>query len=203
MPKPPRSDEKRFDPVADRELWRKVVAGVQPLKGKTAKRAGWKTETFPPPQVADQPLPRRDEKPAAVPPPLPKPAPGSPIEDLEVGKAVGVDKRTLARLRRGLLPVEARIDLHNMTQEQAHRALIGFLAAAQNRGKRCVLVITGKGLRTPCGPVGVLKNAVPRWLNDPAQRSRIIAITHAPPNMGGEGALLILLKRIRRDRDGK
>ncbi|HEV2550387.1 MAG TPA: Smr/MutS family protein [Stellaceae bacterium] len=107
----------------------------------------------------------------------------------------GLDRRTAERLRQGALPIEARLDLHGMTQEEAHRALDAFLARAAAAGKRCVLVITGKGGRSSGD--GVLRAAVPRWLNEPPNRARLLAFVLAQPPHGGAGALYILLKRRR------
>jgi DNA-nicking Smr family endonuclease len=90
---------------------------------------------------------------------------------------------------------DGQIDLHRLSQEQAHKALNHFLRTAQEAGWRCVLVITGKGYRS--GSVGILKLAVPRWLNLPENRSRILAISHATPADGGDGALYVLLRRTR------
>jgi DNA-nicking Smr family endonuclease len=95
------------------------------------------------------------------------------------------------------MAVEGRLDLHGMTQAEAHPALTDFLAGAQDAGKRCVLVITGKGLR-PDGRAGVLRDAVPGWLNSPPNRRRILSFTPATPADGGTGALYILLKRLKR-----
>jgi DNA-nicking Smr family endonuclease len=107
------------------------------------------------------------------------------------------------RLKRGGIAPEAEIDLHHMTQAEAHARLSRFLGSAQASGRRCVLVITGKGYGTG-GTIGVLKSAVPRWLNEPELRARVLAIAHAPPERGGDGALMVLLKRPRpggRERD--
>jgi len=135
----------------------------------------------PPPDKADG-----APAPAAPPPPSPHRAPPA----LAPGRAPGVDRRTAERLRRGQLAIEARLDLHGMTRAEAHRALTGFLATAQESGRRVVLVITGKGQ-------GVLKDAVPRWLNEGATRARILLFAHAQPKHGGNGALYVLLKRLR------
>ena len=81
-----------------------------------------------------------------------------------------------------------------MTQTEAHRELIGFLTRAYGQGKRCVLVITGKGTRES-GEIGVLRRAVPGWLNAPPLKGLIHAFDHAARSHGGEGALYILLKR--------
>lgn len=98
------------------------------------------------------------------------------------------------------MPPEARIDLHLMTQEAAHRALTEFLAASQAAHRRSVLVITGKGFRD--GSVGVLKANVPRWLNEAPTRGLVLAFTHAAQADGGEGALYVLLRRRRAAKPG-
>ena len=110
------------------------------------------------------------------------------------GQAPGLEKRTQLRLRRGQVAIEARLDLHGMTQSQAHDQVYRFLECARNNGLRTVLVITGKGLRRD-GQIGVLRSAVPRWLNEPPLRDWIKAFDYAAPRDGGEGALYILLRR--------
>jgi DNA-nicking Smr family endonuclease len=171
----------------DKALWREVTQGVTPLR-----------------------RPPQGDAPTATPPPVPQPIAGRPrpvispaagatsrpVPELAPGSAPGIDQRLLNRLKRGLIPPETRIDLHAMTEEQAHRALTGFLAAAQAAGRRSVLVITGKGFRG-AGRVGVLKTNVPRWLNEEPTRGRVLAFTHATQADGGEGALYVLLRRLR------
>ena len=95
-----------------------------------------------------KPSPRAPSRPRPL--PLPRPVvPAKRAEPaIEHGRAAGVDRRSAERLRRGRLPVEARLDLHGYTQDQAHGALDHFLGEAQARGLRCVLVITGKGTTT-------------------------------------------------------
>ena len=108
----------------------------------------------------------------------------------------GVDRRSAERLRRGERRIDARLDLHGMTQDEAHRALDAFLARAEHAGWRCVLVITGKG-RPGTSAGGVLRAAVPRWLNEAPHRARLLAIAAAQPKDGGAGALYLLLRRRR------
>jgi DNA-nicking Smr family endonuclease len=89
--------------------------------------------------------------------------------------------------------VDATLDLHGHTQAQAHRELSAFLAGAQAAGKRCVVVVTGKGIGTEGG--GVLRAQVPRWLNEPENRPRVLAFDYAQPQHGGMGALYVLLRK--------
>ncbi len=180
-------------PVSRREadLLRHVMADVAPLPGReiAMPAAEPPAEPAPPPPVEPPPVTRPQ---AAAPA-----QPGAPrLPEIDPGSRAGVDKRTAMRLKRGQLSVEARMDLHGLTQEEAHRALSAFVQGSQAAGRRCVLVITGKGLR-PDGAVGVLRAAVPHWLNQAPLRERIVAFSHATPRDGGEGALYVLLKRKR------
>ena len=136
-----------------------------------------------------EPPPRRRSRaaehaarPAAHPPPA-------------LDRFAGIDRANAERLKRGLHKIEARLDLHGMTQAEAHRALADFIWASRDAGRRCVLVITGRGLG-PNGP-GVLKNAVPRWLEEPELRRHMLAIAPAQPQHGGPGATYLLLRRRR------
>ncbi|MCP5370443.1 MAG: Smr/MutS family protein [Hyphomicrobiales bacterium] len=164
------------------ELFRRAMGDVRPLKGEAGRPRHKKAER--PPKAVDgtKGVPR----PSAA-------APHKAAPPLEHGKAPGLDKRTALRMKRGKVVIDARIDLHGLTQDEAHRALNAFLAAAQDADRRCVLVITGKGSVRDGG--GVLRTNVPRWLNEPANRSRVNAFSHASPRDGGEGALYVMVKR--------
>jgi DNA-nicking Smr family endonuclease len=179
---------------SDRALWDEITREVRPLKRREPPQpvAPLKTAPAPAPATAVDARPRKPEPTLLSPPPVRVAL--APPPDLVPGVAGGVDKRTLAKLRRGQIPPESRIDLHSMTQSEAYAALGGFLASAQSAGKRCVLVITGKGYRSD-GAVGVLRTNVPHWLNQPVNRARILAFSYAVPPDGGEGALYVLLRR--------
>jgi DNA-nicking Smr family endonuclease len=99
------------------------------------------------------------------------------------------------RLKRGRLPIDATLDLHGLTQSEAHAAVQGFVARAAERGRRTLLIVTGKGRRDG---VGVLKSALPRWLNEAPVRDDILALAEARPEHGGSGAFYVLLRRRKR-----
>ena len=105
-------------------------------------------------------------------------------------------------MRRGQMDIEATLDLHGLTQAEAHRALGAFLHGSRSAGRRTVLVITGKGGGKDLGSgrggpgSGVLRDAVPRWLNEGPNRRIIRGFSHAAPKDGGQGALYVLLKRL-------
>lgn len=106
----------------------------------------------------------------------------------------GLDRRTAERLRRGDIPIERRLDLHGMTQADAHAALDHFVRRAWMDGKRMLLVITGKGA---AGTGGVLRNGIPRWLAAGENAVRVLRIESAQARHGGGGAYYVLLRRRR------
>lgn len=113
-----------------------------------------------------------------------------------------MDKKAFARMKRGKLRPEGRIDLHGMTLDKAQPALVRFVLSAQASGKRLVLVITGKGKPADHpGPIpvrhGVLKHQVPQWLSIPPLAQAVLQINPAHFSHGGAGALYVYLRRGR------
>jgi len=169
----------------EKALWRAAMRDVRPLRK--------------PPEASAAPAPpeapgesRKPPRPA--PAPSPSPRPPSPPPDLEHGRAAGLDRRSAERLRRGRIPIDGRLDLHGLTQAAAAERLAEFIAGGQMAGKRCLLVITGKGLARGGG---ILREQVPRWLNQPPNRDRVLAFDYAQAQHGGMGAIYVLLKRRR------
>ncbi len=151
----------------DEALWRRATRDVAPLAGRRAGAA------------ADARTGAAAASEAAAP-----------------RQAAGLDRRQARRLRRGETAIDGRLDLHGMTREEARGALTGFLAAAQGRGWRCVLVITGKGQREPLGERrSVLRAALPRWLDEAPNRERVLRCEAARPRHGGDGAFYVLLRK--------
>jgi DNA-nicking Smr family endonuclease len=117
-------------------------------------------------------------------------------------KSSGLDGNTAEKLKRGQLTPGARIDLHGMTEAEAHAALLSFLAGAQARGVRLALVITGvgnpkhhDGAEWMRKPHGVLKEMVPRWLNEKEFAALISGSGPSHRRHGGEGALYVYLRK--------
>ncbi len=158
----------------ERFLWSEAMRDVKPLRGRE-------------PAILSPPLQAPAETPCVV--------KADQLPGLD--RFSGVDRASAERLKRGLHPIEGRLDLHGMTQAEAHRALAGFVHNSRDAGRRCVLVITGRGFG-PTGP-GILKLAVPRWLEEAGLRRHIVAVAPAQPRDGGAGALYLLLRRHRRE----
>jgi DNA-nicking Smr family endonuclease len=168
----------------ERALWEHVARQVKPLRkkprvGKTAAAA-----SEPPPM-----------KPAPSPRPIPSsaaPKPGKPA----VPPLAPLGRRERARLSRGRSEIDARLDLHGMTQTRAHRTLLGFLQRAHHDGLTFVLVITGKGV-VGDNERGVLRRQVPQWLSLPEFRALVVGFEEAHIGHGGEGALYVRIRRAR------
>ncbi len=158
----------------EQRLWRSVARSVTPMGGDTADREE--------PQAAARP------RIAAAAAALPATTPVAPP------RLAPIDRRARQKLSRGRDAIDARLDLHGLTQAQAHAALARFLRKAQTDGARYVLVVTGKG-RDPDG--GVLRRQVPLWLAQSEFRSLVVGFDTAHIGHGGEGALYVRVRRRR------
>jgi DNA-nicking Smr family endonuclease len=182
---PPRPQ--RLRRLSDEEiaLWTEVARSVARRRGATlptpSNPIGAAQAPAPPPILAEPPL-GRPVKPSA--PPL------APIE-----------RRLKRELARGRAAIDAALDLHGLTQAEAHQALRGFLRHSQAHGARLVIIVTGKG-----GPLGepdqwpnergVLRRLTPHWLREPDLRSVVLGFEEAGRAHGGSGALYVRLRRL-------
>jgi DNA-nicking Smr family endonuclease len=178
----------------DLEIWAAVARSIRPLHSRTRiapllPEAGPPASSPPAPQPAPPPAPltpfRLGERaPVARAQTAAPPAPAPPLR---------MDAAAFARMTRGKLSPEARIDLHGLTLAEAHAELAGFVLGAQMRGLRLVLVITGKGR----GGDGALRRQVPHWLRLPPLAPAVLQVTEAHARHGGAGALYVYLARRR------
>lgn len=118
-------------------------------------------------------------------------------EEYIEGARVGLDRRLVSDLRHGRFTVQAHLDLHGMTRGDAKEALSAFVREAARKGRRSVLVVHGRGLRSPGGEP-VLKRAVVGWLSHGSLSGHVLAFATARQVDGGGGAMYVLLRRERR-----
>ena len=190
----------------DLATWRAVARTARPLKPGTA-----------PGPEPPQPDPPTDTETASF-------EPHTPISPFRVGEAarsgppghdlsrppgprgaqpLRMDAKAFARLKRGKLTPERKIDLHGMTLAQAHPALTSFVMGAHRDRLRLVLVVTGKGRSggDEGGPIpsprGLLRHHVPGWLHQPPLRQIVLQVTDAHVRHGGSGAYYVYLARPR------
>lgn len=156
---------RRLEPE-ERKIWQKVARTVTPRRAGSAKA-----------------IPTRDEfaDMLRLPPERPQSTQGA-AQVLERNQ----DKKT----RRGRVNIDTKIDLHDMTQEQARKALRAAIIRASNRQHKCVLVVTGKGVRLD----GVLRRNFPSWIEAAEIRPLIASYAQAHIRHGGNGAWYVFLK---------
>ena len=174
----------------ERALWETVTRAVAPLRRRKAAKAKETVEVI---EVAAA-LAAKPARNAA------RSLPAAPIQRPGPPPLAPLGRRMRQKLARGSQDIDARIDLHGMTQADAHVALAHFLRRAQHNGARVVLVITGKGARPGADPHaerGVLKRQVPLWLEGAELRSLVIGFESATIGHGGAGALYVRVRRGR------
>ncbi len=177
-------DRRRVLSRDERVLWRTVTQSISPLRDMPLLAS----ELDEVADVAVPPVkPQRATKSAPVALKSPPPQPAPPLAPL--------GRRMRQRVARGREAIDARFDLHGLTQSEAHAELLRILRTASARGHRLVLVITGKGRRS--GEVGVLRRQVPQWLALPEFRSFVIGFEDAHIAHGGEGALYVRLRKLQ------
>jgi DNA-nicking Smr family endonuclease len=177
---------KRVLSEEERALWEGVARQTKPLRNKSRPVKGHGSE---PPSSVPPVKPSASPRPvaSAAKPVRPSTPPLAPL-----------GRRERSRLSRGKSEIDARLDLHGMTQAHAHHALLGFLQRAHRDGLTFVLVITGKG--TISGGEferGVLRRQVPHWLSLPEFRALVIGFEEAHIGHGGSGALYVRIRRSR------
>ena len=187
IPMPPR--RKRGLSEEDRALWESVAKQVKPLRKRPRvvkpQAASPESEA----DAASRPVTSSKAMPSPriIPASRPEPPPLAPI-----------GRRERSQLSRGRKEIDARLDLHGMTQIRAHRVLLTFLQRAHSDGLTFVLVITGKGkVGGAEAERGVLRRQVPQWLSLPEFRSLVVGFEEAHVGHGGEGALYVRVRRVR------
>ena len=178
-----RDGKRRLLSYDERVLWTMVTKSIDPMHGALPEVAAEDSQT-PGPAKPSRAKGVSGAPPVAA-PPVKRPPPLTPL-----------GRRARQRVARGRDAIDARFDLHGLTQAEAHAALTRFLRSASARGARLVLIITGKG-RTGDSERGVLRRQVPHWLALPELREFVIGFEEAHLAHGGEGALYVRLRRQR------
>jgi DNA-nicking Smr family endonuclease len=166
----------------ERVLWATVTKSIAPMRETAAGADEAKT------------APARPVMPVA------KPDRAAPVpSEKKLPPLAPLGRRMKKQVARGKQQIDGRLDLHGLTQSEAHGALLRFLRTASARDARLVLIITGKGAREGQSERGVLKRKVPQWLSLPEFRVLVVGFEDAHVAHGGEGALYV---RIRRTHGG-
>jgi DNA-nicking Smr family endonuclease len=192
-PAPPPPPPPAREPT-EHELFETAMTGVRPLErgpGIAAPR---------PPREAPQPFWHPDlEAVDALRALVSGDAPFdlSDTDEFIEGRVAGLDASVVRKLRRGEFAVQGHVDLHGLTRDEAKRSVELFLRASRNAGKRCVLVVHGRGLHSK-DQLPVLKDALRTWLSTARFARHVLAFATARPVDGGAGAVYVLLRRTGR-----
>jgi DNA-nicking Smr family endonuclease len=182
---------KRILSEEERALWESVTKHAKPLRGKKHRAAR-------PDAGSSDTKAQLAAKSAVTPPPSTLRASPPKIAKPAMPPLASLGRRERLQLSRGRKEIEARLDLHGMTQARAHRALLSFLQRAHLDGLTFVLIITGKG-KVGDGEAerGVLRRQVPQWLSQPEFRNLVVGFEAAHIGHGGEGALYVRVRRSK------
>jgi DNA-nicking Smr family endonuclease len=160
----------------ERVLWKGVTRSIAPLR----KPLAHEPDEAEPATAPSPPKPRVKSSPTIV-------VPAAPPKRVAPPPLAPLTRKAKKRIARGNHAIDGRLDLHGMTQAEAHDALFGFLRAKQTRGS------------DDNGGRGVLKRMVPMWLGMPDFRGLIVGFESAAIGHGGEGALYVSLRKDRGD----
>jgi DNA-nicking Smr family endonuclease len=184
---PPR--RRRTLSAEEHALWESVAKQIKPLRKRARALVPHADRPEKEPSVSVSAKVARPQPAATIAAPLQKKPMTPPLAPL--------GRRERAHLSKGKKEIEARLDLHGMTQARAHRALAGFLHRAHGDGLTFVLVITGKGKIGAESERGVLRRQVPEWLSQPEFRMLVVGFEEAHVGHGGAGALYVRIRRSR------
>jgi len=191
-PQPPASTAPaRAREASDDELWSAAVAGVERIE--QGHGAAGPRQPSPPSDVFWHPdLEALQALEALVSGEAPFDL--SDTDEYIEGWVPGLDSAIVRRLRRGEFAVQGHIDLHGMTRDQAKATVDAFLKQARSAGKRCVLLVHGRGIHSK-DQVPILKEALKHWLATARFGRHVLAFATAQPTDGGAGAVYVLLRR--------
>ncbi len=176
------------------ELWSRATAGVRPVKDPRGS-AGPRLPPSSPDVFHHPDFDALRELEALVSGEAPFDL--SDSDEFIEGKVSGLDPAIVRRLRTGDYAVQGHIDLHGMTREEARGAVDRFLRRSRGQGKRCVLVVHGRGMHSR-DQMPVLKEALRTWLATARFGRHVLAFASARPADGGAGAVYVLLRRAGR-----
>jgi DNA-nicking Smr family endonuclease len=191
-PKAPEPPPRRRETLSEEEMWSLATEGADPLQDRSARiRPGPQPLSIAPARL-DPDLEAYDELRALVSGVAPFDI--ADTDEFIEGHVRGLDPHVVRRLKRGELALQAHVDLHGLLKEEAKTELESFLAKSRQQGRRCVLVVHGRGLHSK-DQVPVLKEALKRWMRTDRFARHVLAFSTARPHDGGAGAVYVLLKK--------
>ncbi len=189
----PRDDESHTPPLEE-NTWHQAVQDVTPLspREKIHFKEPKRTENTPSNTPSTLPFKPHATRQETRPPQKER----APHTVPAIGDMTALDRQTAKQFAAGNISPNKVLDLHGMTQSEAHQQIQAMLQHAHQQQWRSVHIITGKGSATPGGR-GVLRQAVPQWLQQHQAPPIIRAISYLPPAKGGDGVIALYFARVR------
>ena len=194
-PPPAPKPRQQGRPLTEDEEWRSAIDGAAPLLDRSAAVRPALQPIAHAVDPLDPELAAYDELRALV--EGEQPFDLSNTDEFIEGSARGLDPRIVKRLKKGEMSVQAHLDLHGLVRAEAKIELEKFLTGARSEGKRCVLVVHGRGLHSK-DQLPVLKEAIRVWITMGRIAQSVLAYCTAKQSDGGAGAIYVLLKRRER-----
>ena len=191
-PAPPKPLARRQEGLSEEELWSLATDGAAPLPDRSSRIKPGPKPLSVAPAALDPELEAYDELRALV-----EGEVAFDIRDTDEfieGHAHGLDAGVVRKLKRGEFAVQGHLDLHGLLKDEAKAELEAFLVKSRAAGKRCVLVVHGRGLHSK-DQVPVLKEALKRWMALGRFARHVLAFATARSHDGGAGAVYVLLRR--------
>ncbi len=190
-PEPPRP--RREPELSEEELWSVAIDGAKPLSDRSARVKPGPQPLSVPSTELDPDLEAYDELRALLTGEVPFDIADS--DEFIEGHSRGLDPRIVRKLRRGEFAIQSHVDLHGLLKDEAKAALESFLARSRQQGKRCVLIVHGRGLHSK-DQVPVLKDALKGWMHTARFARHVLGFSSARPHDGGTGAIYVLLRKL-------
>jgi DNA-nicking Smr family endonuclease len=189
-PRPSRSEVPASPDQDEAAQFLSAVGEVRPVERRVTRVEPAKTSALPPRTDEDaEVLARLSELVAGD-----APFDLADSDEFIEGSLASLDPRVVRKLRAGEVAVQGHLDLHGLTRDEARSALERYVLASRQAGKRCVLVVHGRGLHSK-DQIPVLKTSVQLWLTRGRIARSVLAFTTARPHDGGAGAVYVLLRR--------
>jgi len=182
----------RQEGLSEDELWSVAVDGARPLPDRSGRIKPDPQPLSVAPLPLDPDLVAYDELRALVTGEVAFDI--SDTDEFIEGHAHGLDGQVVRKLRRGEFAVQAHLDLHGLLKDEAKAELESLLTRSRHDGKRCVLVVHGRGLHSK-DQVPVLKEALKKWMGLARFARHVLAFASARPHDGGTGAIYVLLRK--------
>jgi DNA-nicking Smr family endonuclease len=183
------------DPDAEADVFLSAMSGVKTLDGESGRAVPKKTKEPEAPKLSTEEALSRERVHKLLHDDIAFDM--DYAEGYQYGQVQGLDPKIFNKLKAGSYDVEARLDLHGMTVDEACHTLLDFMRKQYQLGHRYLLLVTGRGKNSPMGR-SIIREEMQYWLTRDPLRQVVLAFVSAQPRDGGPGALYVLLRKYKK-----